>query len=76
MRKFVVCLSLFTFIALPGTALASKMKPVEPAGAERQKQYVNVLEKCRKRFGGGSSMLTAEWGVHYGQWGWWCAYRR
>jgi len=47
----------------------------EPVGAARAVQYKKVLENCRKRFGGSAS-ISAEWGVHFGKHGWWCATRR
>ncbi len=76
MKKFVLMLSVAALVAGPIEAIAAaKKKVVEPTGAERKRQYEIVLKNCRKKLGGSSSQLSATWGVHYGQAGWWCEYR-
>jgi hypothetical protein len=68
-KKFVICLSVAGYLAMPVSGLASAKKQVEPKGAERARQYAIVLKDCRKRFG---PSATAEWGGYYGETHWWC----
>ena len=53
----------------------AKTAAKEPSGAERAKQFNKVIADCRKRFGGGTTELSAEWTSHYGRTGWWCVTR-
>jgi hypothetical protein len=50
-------------------------KAKAPTGAERERQYKEVVKSCQKQFSNGRTEVTAEWGTHYGRTGWWCGHR-
>ena len=48
----------------------------EYLAADKSLPYEQAIAECRHRFGGEAPWVTAEYAGHYGQKGWWCAFRR
>ncbi len=75
MNKLALIAMVLILAVAASQGAVAKTAVKEPTGAERAKQFSKVIADCRKRFGGGSSQLSAEWAGHYGRTGWWCVHR-
>ena len=74
-NKFSMMSVILAVSMVASNVAIAKVVAKEPAGSERAKQYEKVIADCRKKFGGQSTSLSAEWGGHYGRTGWWCVTR-
>ena len=78
-KQLVLLAALTISVMVSNSAVATPWRtfPVyEFAVADKSVPYEQVLAECRHRFGGEAPWVTAEWGGHFGQKGWWCAFRR
>ena len=74
MKKILTKIFLLSILLQSSSAFAASKALVEPTGAARDKQYVQAVTWCRKKFSQYSELqIVARWQSHWGKTGWYCS---